>query len=207
VQIDDNRNVLWYGEWNDANTDIDTGLFLNDIMLVQEGVTMIDGSIVDTIAKVQDAFAISDDGRFVIFEADFAGAVGGAFMIEIQAPHPVPDGNLVPGTQMTAGKNANGTDIDVTWDVASCPEDDYNLFFGDLAAVKAYAYSGAACALGASGQATFTPPVGSAFWVIAGVDADAREGSHGFDHSGRTRPADAGGLCGVVTQLRSAVCP
>lgn len=206
VQIDDNRNVLWYGDWNDANTDVDTGLFLNDILLVQEGVTMIGGSIVDTIASAQDAFAISDNGRFVIFEADFAGSVGGAFMIEIDAPHPVPDGNRVPGTQMTATKNANGTDIDVTWDVAGCPEDDYNLFFGDLAVVKAYAYSGATCALGASGQATFTPPNGSAFWVIAGVDADAREGSHGYDHGGRTRPADAGGLCGVVTQLRSAVC-
>lgn len=206
VQIDDNRNVLWYGDWNDANTDIDTGLFLNDILLVQEGVTMIDGSIVDTIPSAQDAFAISDNGRFVIFEADLPGAVGGAFMIEIDAPHPVPDGNRVPGTQMTAARNANGTDIDVTWDVASCPEDDYNLFFGDLSAVKAYAYSGTACALGASGQATFTPPSGNTFWVIAGVDSDAREGSHGFDHTGRTRPADAGGMCGVVTQLRSAVC-
>jgi hypothetical protein len=207
VQIDDHRNVLWFGDWSDPNTDLDTGLFLNDILLVQEGVTMIDGSIVDTIASIQDAFAISDDGRFAVFEADLAGGVNGAFMIEIEAPHPVPDGGKVPGTPMSAGKHANGTDIDVTWDVATCASDDYNLFFGDLANVSTYRYSGAVCNLGAGGQATFTPPAGSAFWVVAGVDAEAREGSHGFESGGRVRDAAADGLCSVATQLRSSICP
>jgi hypothetical protein len=207
VQIDDNRNVLWYGDWNDPNTDVDTGLFLNDILLVQEGVTMIDGSIVDTIANAQDAFAISDDGHYVIFEASLPGSIQGAFLIEIDAPPPVPDGGQVPGTPMRAGLNPNGTDIDVTWDATSCPAEDYNLFVGRLSDVAAYVYSGAACGLGTTGQATFTPPAGDLFWVVAGVDGEAREGTHGSDSAGRARWAGAGGLCGVTTQLRSANCP
>jgi hypothetical protein len=207
LQLDDNRNLLWFGVWNDPNTDIDSGLYLNDLLLVQEGVTMIGGALVDTIASGADAFAISDDGGYIIFEADLVGGVNGAFLIEIDAPQPVPDGKVVAGSPMIAAKNLNGTDIDVSWDVASCPADDYNLFLGDLASVSSYAYTGASCAVGAGGQTTFTPLANSTFWIIAGVDGDDREGSHGFNSEGRTRAADAGGLCGVTTQLRSSVCP
>ncbi|MCH7701579.1 MAG: hypothetical protein IID37_07810 [Planctomycetes bacterium] len=37
LEISDSGDVLWYGDWDDANTDIDTGLFLNEELLVQEG--------------------------------------------------------------------------------------------------------------------------------------------------------------------------
>ena len=114
---------------------------------------------------------------------------------------------MVAGTQMIAGKNVNGTDIDVTWDASSCPADDYNLFLGDLASVSSYTYTSASCGLGTGGQTTFTPLAGSTFWIIAGVDGNGRESGHGFDGDRRARAADAGGLCGVTTQLRSAVCP
>ncbi len=86
VDIDSAGNVLYYGDWNDANTDIDTGLFINDMLIVQEGVTMIDGVIIDTIASVQDAFAISDNGQWVIFEGTLVGGIDGVFLIRIPAP-------------------------------------------------------------------------------------------------------------------------
>jgi hypothetical protein len=39
VHLGENGNVLWYGDWNDPDTSRDTGLFLNDQLVVQEGVT------------------------------------------------------------------------------------------------------------------------------------------------------------------------
>ncbi|MFN0130964.1 MAG: GC-type dockerin domain-anchored protein [Phycisphaerales bacterium] len=86
VQISDAGDVLWFGDWSDANTAIDTGLFLNDRLLVQEGVTMIEGMTVFSIAGGQDAFAMSDNGRFIIFEATLTDGVtqrNGAFLIEV----------------------------------------------------------------------------------------------------------------------------
>jgi hypothetical protein len=86
VQIDNAGNVVWFGDWNDPNLDIDTGLFYNDQLLVQEGVTTIDGVIVDTIASGQDAFQLSDNGAFLIFEATLVGGIDGAFMVAIPEP-------------------------------------------------------------------------------------------------------------------------
>ncbi|MCA9753791.1 MAG: hypothetical protein KC591_16460, partial [Gemmatimonadetes bacterium] len=86
VQIDDAGNVLWFGDWDDPDTDVDTGLFWNDQLIVQEGVTMIGGEIVDTIASGQDAFQISDNGQWAIFEAVLVGGKEGAFLIELQGP-------------------------------------------------------------------------------------------------------------------------
>lgn len=86
VEIDNLGNVLWYGEWSDPNADIDSGLFLNDVLVVQEGVTVIDGLIVDTIANGQDAFHLSDNGRWIIFEATLVGGIDGAFIVRVPAP-------------------------------------------------------------------------------------------------------------------------
>ena len=86
VDINDAGGVLYYGDWDDANADIDTGLFLNDMLVVQEGVTTIDGIIVDTIASGQDAFSMSDNGRWLIFEGTLVGGIDGAFVVQIPAP-------------------------------------------------------------------------------------------------------------------------
>lgn len=86
VQIDDMGRVFWFGDWNDPDTNVDTGLFLDDALLVQEGVTTIDGVVVDEIASGTDAFAISDNGGWAVFEATLVGGVSGAFRIAL--PHP-----------------------------------------------------------------------------------------------------------------------
>lgn len=90
VDMDDNGNVLWWGDWDDPDTTKDTGLFLNDTLLVQEGVTTIGGVLVQSVAGVQDAFKISPDGRWVIFEADLAGGLNGAFLIDLGPSCPTP---------------------------------------------------------------------------------------------------------------------
>jgi hypothetical protein len=83
LRISDNGDVLWYGDWDDPNTDIDTGLFLNDRLLVQEGVTEIEGVVVDTIRGVEDGYHLSSNGRFVIFEAILVDGREGAFLIDM----------------------------------------------------------------------------------------------------------------------------
>lgn len=207
VGIDETRNVLWFGDWDNPDTTKDTGLFLNDILIVSEGAPLGGGRTIASFANGQDAFFLSENGRYVIFEATLDNGLEGAFQIEVRGPHAVPDGSRVPGDASRAGKNPNGTDIDVSWDIAGCPEPDYNLFYGELASVATYSYTGAACGLGNTGSATFTPPEGDLFWVIASEDALGIEGVHGFDSTGKARPASAGGQCGVAAQLRSALCP
>ncbi|MCS7034610.1 MAG: hypothetical protein NZ561_11565 [Phycisphaerae bacterium] len=86
VDIDDQGNVLWFGDWNDPDTTRDTGLFLNDQLIVQKGVTMIDGLLVTSIASGDDAFAISDNGLYVIFEGVLQGGIDGAFLVTIPEP-------------------------------------------------------------------------------------------------------------------------
>jgi hypothetical protein len=90
VDIDDAGNVLWFGDWDDPVTTQDTGLFLNDTLLVQEGVTLIGGQLVESLAGVQDAFELSSDGRWVIFEATLAGGFNGAFLIDLAPGCPTP---------------------------------------------------------------------------------------------------------------------
>jgi hypothetical protein len=83
VLITDDGDVVWYGDWNNPDTDIDSGLFLNDTLLVQDGVTVIDGQVVDTVARLEDTLRISDNGRHIIFEATLADGANGAFLIKI----------------------------------------------------------------------------------------------------------------------------
>ena len=83
VHVSNAGDVLWYGDWNDANLDIDTGLFLNDQLLVQEGVTTIGGVIVDSLSGISDGYALSDDGRYVIFEATLVDGNNGTFLIDL----------------------------------------------------------------------------------------------------------------------------
>ena len=86
VEVDDSGNVLWFGDWNDPDTNVDTGLFRNAELIVQEGVTMIGGLIVDTVSSGSDAFQMSSNGQYAIFEATLAGGINGAFIIELQGP-------------------------------------------------------------------------------------------------------------------------
>ncbi len=86
VQVDNLGNVLWFGDWDDPDTNVDTGLFLNDELLIQEGVTKINDLLVDTISSGQDAFQLSDNGQWAIFEATLEDGTNGAFLIQFDSP-------------------------------------------------------------------------------------------------------------------------
>lgn len=83
VLINNQGRVLWYGAWSDPDTTRNEGLFLDDELIVLEGFTTIDGIVVQTIRSGQDAFAMSDSGRFIVFEAVLADGREGAFQITL----------------------------------------------------------------------------------------------------------------------------
>lgn len=68
LHIGNDGGVLWYGDWNDPDDDVDTGLFHNDDLIIQEGVTVIEGSVVDTIRGIEDGYHLSPSGEFAIAE-------------------------------------------------------------------------------------------------------------------------------------------
>ena len=82
LRISNAGDVLWFGDWDDPDTDIDTGLFIDDELLVQEGVTSIAGSLVDELRGIQDGYALSENGRYLVFEAQLVGGIEGVFWID-----------------------------------------------------------------------------------------------------------------------------
>ncbi|MBK6942060.1 MAG: hypothetical protein IPH13_17920 [Planctomycetes bacterium] len=83
IRITDSGDVVWIGDWDDPNTAQDVGLFYNHKLLVQEGVTQINGQAVESISTVQDDLSISSNGRYILFEATLVGGLNGAFLIDL----------------------------------------------------------------------------------------------------------------------------
>ncbi|MCA9244640.1 MAG: hypothetical protein KDA32_11825, partial [Phycisphaerales bacterium] len=85
--IADTGRVYHYGDWNDPDTTIDTGLFVDNDLVVQENTTFLPfpgggGDVVGTIRGVESGYAISDNGRYMIIEAITTGGIDGAWLLE-----------------------------------------------------------------------------------------------------------------------------
>lgn len=85
VFLNESGDVLWWGKWEDQGRDTDSGLMLNDQLLVQEGVTELLLQRVDDIMTGEGTFTMSDNGQFVAFKArlDLSGYTG-FFRIQIE---------------------------------------------------------------------------------------------------------------------------
>ena len=59
--------------------------------------------------------------------------------------------NVDPAEQMRAGYNSMSGMIDVVY-TPSCDASNHTIYYGDLADVASYAYTGAACWLGRTGR-------------------------------------------------------
>ena len=83
----DNGDVLWFGDWDDPNTDIDSAIFLNQMPLIQEGVSTINGNIIDSLANIDKGFAMSDSGKYMIAEllsiASGDPSLNGAYLYDL----------------------------------------------------------------------------------------------------------------------------
>jgi hypothetical protein len=89
VQIADNGKVLWFGDWNDPATSSDTALFLDNQILLHEGVTQVGGLTVQAIVSAQDGYAMSPNGRYIMVEVTLTDGVTprpAALLIDMGAP-------------------------------------------------------------------------------------------------------------------------
>jgi len=104
-RFDAEGNVLWYGQLDDGSG----GLFLNDLLLVEEGVTRVDGDLVLTpdwdwadIRQTDGAYDISDDGEVVIARLVVENPGGGQAteqaIVRIDVGPWVSVGHGLPGT-------------------------------------------------------------------------------------------------------------
>ena len=100
--------------------------------------------------------------------------------------------------------DATTGEIDLTFSPA-CDATDHTVYYGDLANVSTYGYSGAACFLGNSGVASFDPGPGSRFFLIVG-NTGVVEGSYGRDGAGFERPEHFSGTACDLSQDLSSVC-
>ena len=106
-----------------------------------------------------------------------------------------------PAEEMLASYDSGAGMIDVTF-TAACDATEHTIYYGDLANVSSYTYTGAACAVGASGSATFDPGLANAFFVVVGNNGTV-EGSYGTDGS-IERPEDTGtAVCDIPQDLGS----
>ena len=89
IKIGNEGSVLWYGEWDDPNAATDSGLFLNDMLLVQEGVSYVNGLEVDLLHDTAGKFSLSSNGEWIIFKAELDDSFGfllnGAFAIHLSS--------------------------------------------------------------------------------------------------------------------------
>jgi len=87
AQLTDAGDVLWYGKWSSPDQARNEGLFLNDRLIVQEGVTMSpDGQLVTRIDDRDGMHYISPSGRYVIFLGFRQDGKQAAFLIDFEDP-------------------------------------------------------------------------------------------------------------------------
>jgi hypothetical protein len=79
VFLGENGQALWYGRWDDPDGGVDEGLFLDDQLVVQEGVSTVGGVVVETLLGVTDGYALSRFGDRFVFRAVLADGTDGAF--------------------------------------------------------------------------------------------------------------------------------
>ena len=111
LDLADSGELLWYGDWDAPNTDFDTGLFVDDQLIVQEGISTVGGLVIDELRGAVDSYFISDDGAFVIFEAVLEDGSEGAFLATrpgsvVAIPGCSPDGStlaVVGGAAVSGG--------------------------------------------------------------------------------------------------------
>lgn len=82
VYVGAQGKVLWFGAWSDGTTSGE-GLFFGDELVVETGVTQIDGQTVVDLSGIQDGYRLSDAGTRILFEAELADGRQGAFLAEL----------------------------------------------------------------------------------------------------------------------------
>lgn len=86
IRLTQDGRVLWYGAWNDADTTRNEGIFLNHELVVQKGVTQIDGALIQDFPLIHGDryFDISPDGSDLYVRALLADGRTGVFEFALE---------------------------------------------------------------------------------------------------------------------------
>ena len=121
VDLSEDGHVLWFGGWDDPDTGRDSGLFLDDVLVVQEGVHGFAGIPFDDFGLFEEytdrpSYDLSPDGNTIVLRAVLADGRIGAFRITPQFG--------LTGSTSTILLGAGGAqvfDVDVGADFANAP--------------------------------------------------------------------------------------
>lgn len=72
VWVTDAGDVVWFGDWDDPDTSRDEGLFINDQLVLQEGVTVVDGETIIDLSDITEQVHVSPSGRFILIEGEYS---------------------------------------------------------------------------------------------------------------------------------------
>ena len=138
VFISDRGNVIWLGKWDIPNTSIDSGIFFDHELLVEEGVTLIDGSLVISLPANDAGMDVSNNGDFLLCKLGLANGTSGAYLFEVLPVIGVPycgpavaNSTGVPGF-LTAGGSRNASDNYVILDALDLPMNSWGFFLAGL---------------------------------------------------------------------------
>jgi len=128
----------------------------------------------------------------------------------VTSPKPVPDGR-VSGTPMLGSKaTADGANLTITYDTATCTQADHSIIYGLLTGLNPITPTGGVCSIGnASPYAWNGSPAGNIWWVIVG-DGGTTESSWGQQMAGgiySERSVAASGQCGNTAIDVTGTCP
>jgi hypothetical protein len=95
VEIGDNGNVLWFAIWDDPVSAHDSGLMVNQNIIVEEGVTMAGPNVITELTGLIDGYHMSSFGNVVIFEGKLDNGNNGVFRVTLGPPSGGQPGTIV----------------------------------------------------------------------------------------------------------------
>jgi hypothetical protein len=107
-----------------------------------------------------------------------------------------------PSVHLRAAYNPGTGQIDMTY-TAACDATDHAIYYGDIADVSAYTYSGASCSIGVDGTASFDPGTDSFFFLVVGNNGE-KEGPYGNNSFDTDRTASP--ICTYTKELTGIIC-
>lgn len=101
VRITNAGDVVWHATWLEAPSMGDSALYFNEEIIVAEGDEILPGAVIESLLGGSESFEVSDNGKYILFEADLAGGLNGAFAVELAVDggcgadgSPCDDGNV-----------------------------------------------------------------------------------------------------------------
>jgi hypothetical protein len=140
VPMSNNGDVIWFLDWDDPDTTIDTGLMFNNDLILQEGVSMLGGLVLEDVPNSDSEIAMSDSGTFAIIEVvldEAAGDLDAVYVVELSgelgtsycAVNPNSTG---AASALTAMGSLAASDNDILLTAADLPTTSFGYFLTSL---------------------------------------------------------------------------